>query len=223
MQNGVKQNIQNKSNNIDYSKYKLGTLSSEFESSGNPAAIGFDSTGGHSYGKYQIETRRGTMKDYLLFMKNNPKYVGYVNTLDSVGGYSGALNKSKDFERKWLELAQDENFNQSQKDFIVEQKLNPLLYKVKELKGLNPDSRHPVVKDVLYSIAVQHGEGGGKNLLFSALGNDVENLSDEELIGKLYDERSKVDKYFQKSSPDIRKNLYNRFLKEREKALEHFK
>lgn len=214
------QNPQIKSPDRDY---KLGTLSSEFESLGNPSAIGFDKTGGHSYGKYQIETRKGTMKDYLSFMRNNSKYADYFTALDQAGGYDGALNKSNNFEQKWLELAKDDKFNQSQKDFIIEQKLKPLLNKTKTIKGLNLDVRHPAVKDVLYSIAVQHGENGGKNLLLSALGNDVEKISDEEFIKKLYDERSKVDKYFQKSSPELRKNIYNRFIKEREKALGYLK
>jgi hypothetical protein len=36
---------------------------------------------------------------------------------------------------------------------------------------------------------------------------DITNMSDEELVNKVYDERSKVDQYFSRIEKDKRKNI----------------
>ena len=47
----------------------MGRLSARFESGGDGiAAIGYDRTGGTSYGKYQIASRVGSMKSFLNFL-----------------------------------------------------------------------------------------------------------------------------------------------------------
>ena len=51
---------------------KLGDLSAEFESgSRGTSAIGFDSGGGASYGKYQIAHRVGTLDRFMIFLRDN--------------------------------------------------------------------------------------------------------------------------------------------------------
>ncbi len=59
-----------------------------------------------------------------------------------------------------------------------------MLAKISDIKGLNLESRHPIIKDVLYSLAVQHGETGGANLIYNALPLDVNYFSDEDIINK---------------------------------------
>ena len=44
--------------------------------------------------------------------------------------------------------------------------------------------------------------------------------SDREAIEKLYNERSKVDLYFKKSKPSIRKGVFERMGREKRRALE---
>jgi hypothetical protein len=57
---------------------ELGFLSERFEaSSAGSLAIGYDSTGGTSYGKYQIASKTGTMKSFLSFLKANGYDVAY--------------------------------------------------------------------------------------------------------------------------------------------------
>lgn len=51
---------------------------------------------------------------------------------------------------------------------------------------------------MLYSTATQHGEGGAADVFHSALGFDASDLSDEDIINKIYQERSNVGKYFRK-------------------------
>jgi hypothetical protein len=52
---------------------------------------------------------------------------------------------------------------------------------------LNLDGRSPVIKDVIWSTSVQHGAGGGAKIIRRVLeGQNNENLSDEELINRIY-------------------------------------
>ena len=74
---------------------------------------------------------------------------------------------------------------------------------------------------VSFSMVTQHGRNGASNVIHNALGDDVSNMSDEDIINKIYDERSKVEYYFKSSSQNIKNNLkYIRFPQERAKALE---
>ena len=127
--------IRNK-NNADY---KLGTLSSKHESLRNPAAIGHDNAGGYSYGSYQIATKTGTMKSYIDYLKQNTKYLNYYNMLINAGGNDAALIKTEEFEQTWKYLSKNADFNQSQKQFLIETHLNRLLNSVKEKNLLNLD------------------------------------------------------------------------------------
>ena len=199
------------------SGYKLGSLSGQFESGGGKSNFGHDSTGGWSYGTYQIAANTGTMKEYLNYLKkHNPD--AYAK-LQQAGGVSGAKKGSKQFKDAWASLSNDQSFLDSQHNYIVSTHLNPLLNKIGGIQGLDLDNRSPVVLDVLYSIAVQHGSGGGAKLIKRALGNDVSSLSDAEIINRLYDERSKVGIYFKSSNARVKQSVANRFKRERTLAL----
>ena len=220
------QNIQGKSSR-SRQEYKLGTLSGEAESNQGRNMFNncnADKTGGCSYGTYQIETKKGTMKDYLNYLQRTPNYQDFYSSLQEAGGYEGALSGTDVFKGKWQELSNDTKFLNSQHDFIIESKLNPAIKMLKDIKGLDFDKRSPVVKDVLFSTATQHGQGGASDVFHNALGYDVSNLSDEDIINKIYNERGKVDKYFEKSSVATQHVLKNtRFPKENVRALELLK
>ena len=207
--------------------YKLGTLSGKAESNNGKNIFNncnADKTGGCSYGTYQIETKKGTMKDYLNYLNQNPTYQDFYNSLQKAGGYNGALSGTDIFKGKWKELSNNSDFLKSQHDFIIASKLNPALKLVKDIKGLDFDKRSPVLKDVLFSTATQHGQGGASDVFHNALGDDVSNLTDEEIINKIYDEREYNSGYFSGSSEEYRKNMKkNRFPQERTKALELLK
>lgn len=206
------------------SNYQLGTLSAKYESLKNPAAIGYDNGGRHSYGVFQIETKHGTMKDFLSYLAQNKKYQSFEQKLQSSGGYAGALNKADNFVSAWKELAKNQDFIQSQYQFIFDMKFKPLLRNVAKIEGFDIEKRHPIVKDVLFSIAVQHGQRGAFDLIKNALGSSAKNLSDEALINKLYDERSKVDKYLPQNPKETREKIkQNRYPNERRDALKALK
>lgn len=215
-----------KENNFQQQKsnYQLGTLSSKYESLKKPSAIGYDNGGGYSYGIFQIETKHGTMKDYLNYLANNKDYQNFAKQLQDAGGYLGALNKTEYFTKIWQKLAQNNNFNQSQYQFIFNQKFKPLLRNLANINGFNLEKRHPIIKDVLFSLTVQHGQKGALELIKNAVNNNAKDLNDEELINKLYDERSKVDKYLSTLPVEIRNNIkHNRYPNERRDAIKALK
>ena len=194
--------------------------SAEHESGSRPYALGHDNGGGYSYGLYQIETKHGTMLDYIKYINKLPQYNHFAKTLIDAGGYEGAYSGSERFKAAWKSLSQDELFNQSQRQFILDKKLQPVINFTKKIKGFNVEKRHPIIKEVLYSLATQHGNKGAPFLLQNALGNDVSYLDDAAIINKIYDERSKVDKYFKNISKKERENIKNRrFPSERQNAL----
>ena len=198
--------------------YKLGSLSSSFESNGDPAAIGYDATGGYSYGTYQIETKNGTMKDFITFLNNSPNNLAYSLRLQNADGLKGAAEKTPAFEKAWKELAQDSGFVQAQRDFIIEKKLRPLLKKIDNIRGLDLDKRHPVIKDALYSLAVQHGRAD--LIVKRAFGADVSSCSDREIINRLYNARIAYVSALTKIEAKVRDNIINkRYPQERDKAL----
>ena len=185
----------------------IGSVSSKYESNNNPKAVGYDNGGGYSYGKYQIETKHGTMLDYIKYLKTKPEYREYANILNNAGGYKGANERTKTFKNAWDKLSEDENFDKSQYQFILDKKLKPLINFTNKIKGFNVEKRHPAIKEMLYSLATQHGNKGSADLLRNAIGMDIINMSDEELVNKVYDERSKVDQYFSRIEKDKRKNI----------------
>jgi len=188
-------------------KEEIGSISAKYESNNNPKAVGYDNGGGYSYGKYQIETKHGTMLDYIKYLKTKPEYREYANILNNAGGYKGAKERTKTFKNAWDKLSEDENFDKSQYQFLLDKKLKPLINFTNKIKGFNVEKRHPAIKEMLYSLATQHGNKGSADLLRNAIGMDITNMSDEELVNKVYDERSKVDQYFSRIEKDKRKNI----------------
>lgn len=198
----------------------LDSLSAKFESNNNPKAKGYDKNGGHSYGRYQIETRHGTMLDYIKYLKSKPQYRDFADTLNDAGGYEGAYNKTDDFVDAWDELSENKDFNASQYQFILDKKVAPVLRGVKKIKGFDVENRNKTIKQVLYSLATEHGESGALELIKNAIGNNAEDLDDADLINRIYDERSDVNRYFKRSTPSDRENIKkNRLPRERRNLL----
>ncbi len=233
----LRQGIQYAQNNFDASysddnrqapiknNYLIGSLSQEFESGHNPAAIGYDNMGGYSYGLYQIATRPGTMREYLQYLSDssNPKYQNFATILNSAGGDIGAMNKTSEYENAWKKLATDPVFNASQSEFIGRNRYDKVIKKIQDIQGLDLHRRHPVVSDVIRSMAVQHGNA--QVPIHNALGSNsnISMWSDEDIINALYDARIDYVSNINYESPTdkrIQKNIINyRYPRERAKAL----
>lgn len=177
-----------------------GELSAPYESNGDPGAFGNDSTGGWSYGTYQItEGTMGSFLDYLGY-----RIPEYKDELEKAGPVGSAA-----FTEKWQEIARIDpgNFGNVQKEFITDTHYAPQVEALKEI-GIDLNERSKTLKEVVWSMAVQMG-GYTKNIFKSALeGRGIDDITDEELIPKLYEYRKQ---YFSLSTPDEREAVFRRY------------
>lgn len=198
-------------------KHPLGSLSSEYESRGKSDTIGYDEGGGYSYGLYQIETKKGTMKSYLNYLSKHPDYHLLGERLIKAGGHEAAKSKHESFVREWKNLSQEDMFKKSQIDFIKQGHLKPLLNNLKTIKGLDINNLNPVLEDVLFSTAVQHTKAS--DIVKSALVSDKPVLTEDEIINKIYERRSSyVNERKELESKTKQAITQKRYPKERDKA-----
>jgi TP901 family phage tail tape measure protein len=198
---------------------ELGALSRHFESRGDAGAIGWDSTGGESYGQYQIASKTGTMKNFLNYLaKNHPEM---SKPLEAAGGIQGAEAGTAQFKEAFKQLAKQnpEGFAGAQHDFIKSTHYDPLVRKLQK-EGLDVTGRSKALQDVIWSTAVAHG--GGTNVVEKALGRmgkttaGAGSVSDEELIKAIYAERKTR---YGSSTERVQAAVQNRYNSEQTMAL----
>lgn len=201
---------------------ELGTLSAHYESGNHgAAAIGYDNTGGWSYGKYQIATLTGTMDDFLDYVQTNAPAV--YKALNQAGGSDAATKGTPAFKKAWTDLAADSSFATVQHDFIKATHYDLLVAKIKQDTGLDVATRSAALRDVVWSVAVQHGPQA--TVISTALKHKTPaSTTDEQIIDAIYDQREskvtnkdgvRVLRYFPKSTEDVQKGVEDRFKKER--------
>lgn len=197
----------------------LGGLSKKYESKGDPTVIGYDSTGGHSYGEYQIATKTGTMDNYMNYVKTNDPET--YNRLQAAGGAEAAKRGDPGFKAAWKETMSDPERAKSQHGFISASHYTPAASKIAKTTGIDVSQRSKAVQDVVWSTSVQHGAGGANKIFARATANLGPNPSDEEIIKAVYTERSKNNGagYFGSSTPGVRSSVVRRFKKEEADAL----
>lgn len=194
----------------------LGALSKRFESNNNPGAIGFDSTGGFSYGSYQIASKVGRMQHFIDFLKKtNPDF---ASALDTAGGDGAARDGAESFRSAWRHLAINPVFGEAQHDFIATTHYEPFAKLLLESLNLDLNKRSSTLRDVAWSVAVQHGPA---NKVFAQAldGTSVSELLDREIVSKVYAERAKVDRYFASSNQNVKLAVAERFKDEMAQAL----
>jgi hypothetical protein len=198
---------------------ELGALSARYESNGSPAAIGYDSTGGWSYGTYQLATIPGTFGDFMTFLASS--YPKLAKPLDDAGGTDDALAGTKEFRAAWVKLAHDSGakFNDAQHQFIKTTHYDKQVAKLKQNPGLDVSFRSRALQNVVWSMSVQHGNGT-QGIFKTALKNvQASKLGDAEIIVLVYTERSKVDTYFSSSTKKVKAEVKKRFEQEQQDAL----
>jgi hypothetical protein len=167
---------------------RLGELSAQFESGGRgPGTVssGRGDPGGVSYGIYQLASRTGTVAAFL-------RGEGAAWARE----FGGAGPGSAGFSAIWKGIAAREPaaFADAQHAFIRRTHYDPAVRSVFDNTGLDLDARHDAVRDVTWSVAVQHG--GAAKILSGAVGNSDARLGradpgyDRALIEAIYDERS---------------------------------
>lgn len=205
---------------LDIEHDQLGQLSRQCEARSNPAAFGFDGTGGWSYGLYQLAARRGTVGRFLSFLSaGGADYAGFAGKLQTAGGSEAALRGDEVFKDAWKELALESDFSRAQHDFIKKTHYDPFVMNLRA-DGIDLTVYKPVLQDVAWSVSVQHGPKSTNifTRAFDAL-LPPERRDDAKVIDAIYTERSKVDIYFKSSSSEVQAAVVKRFAKERAAAL----
>lgn len=170
----------------------IGSLAARFESGGDGvAAVGYDTGGGTSYGRYQIASRPGTMNRFLDFLDSRaPEWADRLRSAGSAdtGSRNGAMPDA------WRAIATEDpdRFEHLQQAFIRETHYLPAAQRVFERTGLSVEDRSDGLKEVLWSTAVQHGAGGAAAIFADALAS-LENkggeISDDAIVQQVYQER----------------------------------
>lgn len=179
----------------DTNTASLGSLSQKYESSGNPGAIGYDSTGGWSYGTYQL-----AHDNARRFVEQSP----YAQE------FAGIPFNSPEFRSRWKQIAQEDpqGFAQAQEQYIAKTHFEPLAAKAAQA-GLDLSQRSPVLAEVIFSTGVQHG--GNTDVVNRALAKVGADASDEDIIKAIYNERWGNGARFASSTPQVKNAVYNRF------------
>lgn len=169
----------------------LGTLSEKYEASTKgSAAIGYDTTGGTSYGKYQLASKQGTMDEFVKWAAKQEGYGKEVaNALRNAGDFNTG-STSGQAPRVWRRLAAQGKLEQLEKDFVKH------MYYDASLKGLTPPLNEIVVKtpllgSMLWSASVNHGPAKAKRM-FNSVYKEGMNASD--FISAVYNKRMSMVK-----------------------------
>lgn len=172
-----------------------GSLSLSFESGGNPGAIGYDNTGGYSYGLFQLA-------------HNNAK--NFVNQSPYSDQFKGLTFNTPAWREQWKKVAtkDPEGFSNAQTNYITKTHVDPQIQKLSNA-GLKIDQYSPALKEVLLSTAVQHGPN--TNVVVNALKSLPKDPSEESLIKAIYKSRWGGGSQFARSTSDVKKSVYNRF------------
>lgn len=190
-----------KQGNTDFSNVgsgtdqRLGELSERYESGGDPGAIGYDNTGGWSYGAYQL-----AHSNAQKFVQQSP----YAKE------FQGLTFNSEAWRNKWKEVAQKDpqNFKTAQKKYIEQTHFAPQVQKVASA-GYDLNKYSNVLKDVVWSTAVQHGPNN--NIVLNAMKTLGKNADEQSLIRKIYELRWGGGQNFARSTPNVKQSVYNRF------------
>jgi hypothetical protein len=189
-------------------EWRLGQLSERFESGGRgvgAVSSGSGDPGGVSYGVWQLSSRAGTAAAFVA-----------AEGARWDAEFGGTMPGSAAFTAAWKRIAarEPEAFAEAQHGFIRRTHYRPAVDAVRRRTGLDLDTRHPAVRDVTWSIAVQHG--GAADILVAAVAAADAGLDrratayDRRLVDAAYDQRSAyVLRVAARSSAGVRRTLEN--------------
>lgn len=197
----------------------IGSLAARFESGDSGVdAIGYDRTGGTSYGLYQISSRAGTMRSFIDFLGDRaPDLAGRLAAVgpSNTGGRAGAM------PAEWKRIAAEDpvRFARLQHDFITESHYLPAVQGIYDETGVDITKHSRALKEVLWSTAVQHGPRGAVRIFSKVINHskdDGVNTRAKDVIDGVYSSRARQ---FGQSTPQVQGAVQGRFQEERAMAL----
>jgi hypothetical protein len=199
-------------------EHELGKLSEKYESGNRgPGTVstGKGDPGGVSYGTYQLASKVGRADDFVKRYYPEP--------------FKGLKAGTDEFTKKWKELAAKDpkGLHANEHAYIKETHYDPQARKLQKELGLDAARRSAAFRDVVWSVAVQHGPN--TSLIVAAvkpLAKDgkLDGVSDEAMVRAIYAERGRKDKdgklvHFRRVSDDWIPGLTRRFENELKDAL----
>lgn len=198
---------------------ELGQLCAKFESgSDGIAAVGYDRVGGTSYGKYQVSSRAGSLKDFLDFLDTEAPD---LSSRLRASGPGNTGNRKGAMPDTWRAIAseQPERFEDLQEAFVRQSHYKPALDSIVQRTGLNPDKISTAMHEVIWSTSVQHGPAGAARIFERAhgmSGSPSDPSYERNLINNVYNIRVGQ---FGSSDSNIQAAVANRFKQEKALAL----
>ena len=206
---------------------ELGSLSARYESRGNPATIGWDSTGGFSYGTYQLAANRGVMGEFHAWIERNHRDL--AAPLLEAGGPSAARAGTAAYKAAWAQVMATPAGAEAQHNYAVIAYYVPAARLIERNTSLDCNTRSLTLQNTVWSAAIQHGPGGARNIYKRAIASlgyppsevTLTDPSDAALIRAVYSERRAENgsKYFRSSTAAVRSSVVNRFHNEEADAL----
>ena len=199
---------------------RLGDLSTVYETGRRPsqtaqaAAVvssGSGDPGGISYGAYQLSSVKGSVREFLA--NEGARWASEFRGMDPT--QAGA------FGRQWRAIAarEPEAFFRAQHDFIQRHKYDPVVATVRARTGVDINALPSAVRDVVWSMSVQHGRAA--QLVtdsIRALQRSGQLGDPRAIINRLYDDRvayvNRID-----LPAATRASLQDRYVNERAQAL----
>ena len=205
----------------------IGALSERYESRGDPATIGWDSTGGWSYGKYQLAANTGAMNEFLAWLaRAHPEL---ESQLAAAGGAAGARAGTEAFKAAWAQVMGTAAGGTAQSQYTALAYFVPGARLINSRSNLDVNLRSSTIQQVVFSTSIQHGPGGARNVFQRALANlsyppsapTATEPTDAALIRAVYAERRAENgaRYFRSSTQAVRNSVVNRFHNEEADAL----
>jgi hypothetical protein len=214
--------------NSDYSfNPNIGALSEKYESRGNPAIIGWDSTGGWSYGKYQLAANTGAMNEFHAWLAR--AHPNLESQLSAAGGPAGARAGTEAYKAAWTQVMGTDAGGAAQSEYAGLGYFVPVQRNLQQSLGLDITQRAITVQQAAFSTSVQHGPGGARSVwrrAIEGLGYPPNQITttqptDAAIIRAVYAERRAENgmRYFPSSKSQIRASVVNRFHNEEADAL----
>lgn len=165
------------------------------ESRGDPSVVGDlgPTGGGWSYGMYQLESTGVTFKAFLKYIKKHDKGQELSALLEKAGGIDAARDygeAGKNFRKVFTAWSKQhkEIAEELQTDFMYDNKYKEVFTKISKIPGMNLAKRGAGVMEAVLSIGNNHGRW--LKIIKNAVNGNAENMSNTEIINRLYDARS---------------------------------
>lgn len=190
-----------------------GDISARYESgAAGSAAIGYDKTGGTSYGKFQLSSKQGSLDGFLRFLDGKGGEATAVAQRLRAAGPADTGSKSGAMPEAWKQAAQMPGFADWEREFAQRKFFDPA---VRSLPSGAAEAvrQSPALQQMVWSTAVQHGAGGAAGI-FKKVWRD--GMTNADFVRAAYDERATR---FGSSTPEVRASVQRRLRREADDIL----